>query len=424
MEVVLHYGLKIGASLIARTSLQRIIFGVLAAATDAATIVLISIGSGILYHHVVYQDPGRIVDYVQVGLITALLYLIPYVYRSEYLVVNYLEFKKHPAQIAHCWTITFVCLITLGFLTKTSVLYSRGWFIIFYASGLPAIVMVHMLLVQAANAGSQLGLLATKHLFLIGQEPDVREFVRKHKLWDLGLKIAGTAYLSGPSERARSDPSQRLIDDLSTAVARARALHPDGILMIVPWSDQATIDRCVDAFMTVPSSVYLATESFFDRFENIAIEKIGTVSSLQLLHPPLSIVSVGIKRAFDFAVAAAALILLSPLFILTSILIKLDSPGPVFFLQRRYGFNQKPFRIFKFRTMTTLEDGMNMRQADPNDSRVTRVGRFLRRSNIDELPQFINVLLGQMSLVGPRPHALAQTTHGANGLRSMLGGTT
>jgi polysaccharide biosynthesis protein PslA len=407
MDIVSYYGSKIGASFIARALLQRVIFGMLAAATDAATIILISIGTGVLYHQVVYQDPGRVADYAQIGLITALLYLIPYVYRSEYLVVNYLEFKRHPARIARCWTVTFVCLITLGFLSKTSVLYSRGWLIIFYTSGLPAIILVHMLLVQAVNAGSQLGLLATKHLFLIGQQPHVREFVRRHKLWDFGLKVAGVAYLSDPAERARSESSQRLNDDLSAAVTKARALDPDGILMIVPWSDQATIDRCIDAFMTVPSSIYLAAESYFDRFENIAIEKIGTVASLHLLHPPLSIVSVSIKRVFDFVIAAAALVLLSPLFILTSILIKLDSPGPAFFLQRRYGFNQKPFRIFKFRTMTTLEDGMNVRQADPNDSRVTRVGRALRRWNIDELPQLINVLLGEMSLVGPRPHAVA-----------------
>jgi lipopolysaccharide/colanic/teichoic acid biosynthesis glycosyltransferase len=88
-------------------------------------------------------------------------------------------------------------------------------------------------------------------------------------------------------------------------------------------------------------------------------------------------------------------------------MIRLDSPGPVFFLQRRYGFNQQMFRIFKFRTMTTLDDGDVIRQARRNDRRVTRMGRWLRRWNIDELPQLINVMRGEMSLVGPRPHALS-----------------
>jgi polysaccharide biosynthesis protein PslA len=407
IDTALHYGSKIGTSLLERTSLQRIIFAVLAGATDAATIVLMSIGTGILYHRFIYRDPGQLASYVQVGLMTALLYLIPYVYRSEYLVTNYLEFKKHPLRIARYWSFTFVCLITLGFLTKTSVLYSRGWLILFYASGLPAIILVHALLVQALNAGSQLGLLATKRLFLVGQESHVRDFVRRHKIWDVGLRIAGAACLSRLAEGSGSDRSQQLNDDLSVAVSRARILDPDGIFVIVPWSDQGTIDRCIEAFMTVPCSIHLAAESLLDRFEDISIEKIGPVASLHLLHPPLSILSVIIKRVFDFVVAAFALVALLPLFILTALLIKLDNPGPVFFKQRRYGFNQKPFRIFKFRTMTTLEDDVNVRQVDLHDSRVTGVGRILRRWNIDELPQLINVLLGDMSLVGPRPHALA-----------------
>jgi len=90
-----------------------------------------------------------------------------------------------------------------------------------------------------------------------------------------------------------------------------------------------------------------------------------------------------------------------------AILIKLDSPGPIFFVQRRYGFNQQPFRIIKFRTMRTLEDGPVIRQAQQNDPRLTRIGRWLRRWNIDEVPQLFNVLTGDMSLVGPRPHALS-----------------
>jgi len=92
---------------------------------------------------------------------------------------------------------------------------------------------------------------------------------------------------------------------------------------------------------------------------------------------------------------------------LVSLAIRLDSPGPVFFLQRRYGFNQEPFRIFKFRSMRTLDEGRHIPQAMADDPRITRVGRFLRRTNIDELPQLFNVLSGEMSLVGPRPHALA-----------------
>src|SRR5262249_16929676 len=113
------------------------------------------------------------------------------------------------------------------------------------------------------------------------------------------------------------------------------------------------------------------------------------------------------KRVFDLIVAGSALVLLAPVFVLIALMIRLDSPGPVFFRQRRYGFNQQMFRIFKFRTMNTLDDGDVIRQARRNDRRVTRMGRWLRQWNFDELPQLINVMCAEMSLGGPRPHALS-----------------
>jgi len=114
-----------------------------------------------------------------------------------------------------------------------------------------------------------------------------------------------------------------------------------------------------------------------------------------------------VKRCFDIAFATAALPTLLPLMMVTALLIKLDSRGPILFKQRRDGFNGGTFHIYKFRTMHVLEDGPVARQAMRNDPRVTRLGRWLRRSSIDELPQLFNVLSGEMSLVGPRPHPIS-----------------
>ena len=114
-----------------------------------------------------------------------------------------------------------------------------------------------------------------------------------------------------------------------------------------------------------------------------------------------------IKRILDVAVAGAALIALLPLLCIVALAIKLDSRGPVFFRQRRIGLNNQVFKIFKFRSMTVAQDGDVVEQAQRNDPRVTRVGRIIRSTSIDELPQLINVLLGHMSIVGPRPHAIA-----------------
>jgi putative colanic acid biosynthesis UDP-glucose lipid carrier transferase len=113
------------------------------------------------------------------------------------------------------------------------------------------------------------------------------------------------------------------------------------------------------------------------------------------------------KRAFDLVLSTMGLIFLIPLFLTVALAIRLESPGPVFFRQRRGGLGGKPFQIFKFRTMSVLQDADDVQHAKRGDSRITRVGSFLRRSSIDELPQLLNVLRGEMSLVGPRPHALA-----------------
>ncbi|MGH6852188.1 MAG: exopolysaccharide biosynthesis polyprenyl glycosylphosphotransferase [Methylocella sp.] len=122
---------------------------------------------------------------------------------------------------------------------------------------------------------------------------------------------------------------------------------------------------------------------------------------------PLSAFESAVKRTLDVGGSLTAILMLCPLFLLAAIAIKLDSAGPIIFRQRRTGFNAKEFVIFKFRTMSVLEDGPAIAQACRDDPRATLVGKFLRRSSIDELPQLLNVLKGEMSLVGPRPHAVA-----------------
>jgi putative colanic acid biosynthesis UDP-glucose lipid carrier transferase len=128
---------------------------------------------------------------------------------------------------------------------------------------------------------------------------------------------------------------------------------------------------------------------------------------IELQRKPLNAFELAFKRVIDLVFAAIALIVLSPLLILVAVAIRLDSPGPVLFRQRRRGFNGRQFCIVKFRTMSVLEDGKSISQATPGDQRITRLGKLLRRASIDELPQLWNVLTGSMSLVGPRPHALA-----------------
>jgi len=129
--------------------------------------------------------------------------------------------------------------------------------------------------------------------------------------------------------------------------------------------------------------------------------------SVEVRAEPLTRLERSAKRGFDVLVSLCALVALSPVLAVAALLIKLDSPGPVIFRQTRRGFDDREFKIWKFRTMTVMEDGGRIVQAQRDDTRVTAVGRVLRRTSIDELPQLINVLRGEMSIVGPRPHAVA-----------------
>jgi Undecaprenyl-phosphate glucose phosphotransferase len=375
---------------------------------DALVIAAISCLTGTIYHQLFYADAGSFTDFAEVGLVASLIFVLPGIVHGDYELTHYLSFKPHIRRAMTLWNIALLCLLMLGFLIKTTGEYSRGAIILFYLTGLPAILTVRYALVHTVLLGSKLGLLAAQRVFLIGRDEDINTFLRRYQPWDVGLQTVGTARLTSlPAGASAAERRHVLEADLKRAIDSARALSPESVFVIAPWSDIATIDRCVEELLTVPVEIHLGPERILDRFDQVRISKFGAMATLQLTRAPLSSFEVLQKRVFDLVIAGTALIMLAPVFALIALLIRLDSPGPVLFLQRRYGFNQQTFRIFKFRTMTTLDDGDVIHQACRNDRRITRMGRWLRRWNFDELPQLINVVRGEMSLVGPRPHALS-----------------
>jgi Undecaprenyl-phosphate glucose phosphotransferase len=192
---------------------------------------------------------------------------------------------------------------------------------------------------------------------------------------------------------------------LSEAIRTAQSGRVDEILLAIPWDQRRLIDSIVAILRVVPIPIRLAPDRSIEGLLHKPRTEIGSTWVVDLHRGPLTWSECAIKRTFDIALSSLALITLAPMMLVAAILIKIDSRGPVFFSQPRSGFNSKEFWIIKFRTMTVMEQGTEVKQATRNDKRVTRVGRWLRRSSIDELPQFLNVLRGEMSLVGPRPHA-------------------
>ena len=390
------------------TTFARQTVSVISVLADSVVIIAVSVLMGMGYHLMVYGGTGPLVSFLGVGAASAGAFVLPGILRAEYDLSYYLSFRPHLRRVFNYWNVTFVALLALAFLTRLMEDYSRGSMVLFYAAGLPALLIVRHALVHTIILGSKVGLVTAQRAFLIGTGEDISGFVRRYQPWSFGLHMVGVAPLTRiDSFASREERRQTLEADLRQAVESARNLRPDAVYIVTPWSETGTINRCVDEFLKMPVEIHLSPERILDRFEHVRIARHGPMASLQLTRAPLTWFEQTQKRVFDVAIAAGALIALSPLFVVVALAVWLETGRPVFFLQRRYGFNQQEFRIIKFRTMTTLEDGDVVRQAMRNDRRVTRIGRFLRKWNIDELPQLINVLKGDMSLVGPRPHALS-----------------
>ena len=205
---------------------------------------------------------------------------------------------------------------------------------------------------------------------------------------------------SGPEIRGR-------LDDL---IARARAGEIDRIIVALPQAADQRTQQIARRLEQLPVSVHVVTHISSDLVDQEAahrVSSLGPVGLLDVKSKPLADWSRVVKNTEDRVLGALFLVAVAPLLALVALAVKLDSPGPVFFRQRRRGLNLEVFEVLKFRTMHVLEDGTDLAQATRNDPRVTRVGRVLRRLSLDELPQLLNVLCGEMSLVGPRPHALA-----------------
>jgi Undecaprenyl-phosphate glucose phosphotransferase len=193
-------------------------------------------------------------------------------------------------------------------------------------------------------------------------------------------------------------------------VAGLRSLPLDDIIVLAYEAITREMLDLTSSLADLPVGVHIFSVAALDTIGSAQIGQFGSLRTLQLFQPPLSTFDLIIKRTFDIVCATLGLIILSPLLLVVSIAIKLDSRGPVLFPQIRHGFNNEEIKVFKFRSMSCMDDGRTFKQAVEDDPRVTRIGRIIRKTNIDELPQLINVLQGTMSIVGPRPHATAHNS--------------
>jgi putative colanic acid biosynthesis UDP-glucose lipid carrier transferase len=208
-------------------------------------------------------------------------------------------------------------------------------------------------------------------------------------------------------DRLQMPPSEVLLGNLADAADYVRSHRVELVYVALPMRGDARIAALLAGLSDSTTSVYFVPDLNVADVLQGRIDQVGGIPVLGIWETPYFGTNAILKRAFDVAAASAAVLLLGPLMAAIAVAVKLSSPGPVLFRQRRYGFGGDEITIYKFRSMTVLEDGAQVTQATRHDQRITPVGRVLRRLSLDELPQFVNVLQGRMSIVGPRPHAVA-----------------
>ncbi len=375
---------------------------------DVVCILALSVVTGVVYHQLAYGAPGDVLSFLRIGGVIAAVVVISNLFRGEYQLSHFLSVAPHARRTLQLWNVTFIGLLLVAFIGKVTEVYSRGWLLLYYASGLLALLFLRYLAVKIVRRSTGRNMIATKRVFLIGNAGQIERFLSEHRPSRGGIEIVGCRFLSAEVLSGSTGERQRALQrELASVIPSIRQLEPDAVFIVTPWSEQSVVDGCIEALLSLPAEIHLLPGYVFERYSNAQLARLGPIASLQLVRLPLSRLELVQKRLFDVVLSTVGLVLLAPLLLVIALLIKLDSRGPVFFLQRRYGFNQNPFRIIKFRTMVTLDDGPVVKQATRGDPRITRVGRWLRASNLDELPQLFNVLKGEMSLVGPRPHALS-----------------
>jgi Undecaprenyl-phosphate glucose phosphotransferase len=300
--------------------------------------------------------------------------------------------------------LAFSFFLSMLFVLKIAEWYSRGSFFFQFLAVCIAVVAVRGISHARLQAAIASGLVEARRAVLIGDPIYQGEVINRLK--DAGILTVGLfpfpdyGDAAGEPLGATSENPRRMIETF-------RTLRPDDIVILATADDLPRTAHLADTLSELPVALHVVPAGVSDLLASSRLAELGSLLTIQVLHPPLSAVEQAIKRAFDIVAASVGLLVLSPLFLIVSIAVKLDSRGPSFFRQTRHGYNNETIRVFKFRSMTSLEDGNQFTQAVKDDPRVTRLGRLLRRTNIDELPQLLNVLSGEMSIVGPRPHPIA-----------------
>ena len=339
-------------------------------------------------------------------LIIIVFFVSSYVYEQTSLYHNWRRgvLSAYIRDTITGWVIIVAILLSLGHITQFSEHFSKNvilsWIII-----TPLMLIISHLIVRGIIS-IQRSRGKLRFSAIIGAN-DISSKILQHISMQPLLFIENRGYFDDRVEnRINNDFGSRL-GKTKDIISYIKNNKVDIVFISLPMSSQPRILRILEELSDTTISIFfLPDTNIFDLLQ-ARVDQIGNIPVVSFSQSPHTGIDGVVKIASDYILATFFLVLLSPLMLCIALTIKLTSPGPIIFKQRRYGDNGEEIIVYKFRSMTVAEDGDNVAQAKKNDRRLTKIGSFLRRTSLDELPQFINVLQGRMSIVGPRPHAVA-----------------
>ncbi len=371
------------------------------------TVVILSLGLGI---YMLYVWPIYGFYWVtNIGMVAlAALSLITFEAMGLYDVSIIRTIPSQAGRLIVAWTMVFLIAFATAFFLKAGGEFSRVWLSAWYVSGLFLLFPLRVALSGMVSRWSRSGRLQRRATIVGGGESAQKLVASLAMQGDTDVSICGF-FDDRTDDRSLTEiggiPKLGTVDDL---VQFARQTRVDLVIVTLPISAEARVLDMVRKLWVLPVDIRLSAHTAKLRFRPRAYSYVGNVPVLDIFDRPIADWDLVLKWLFDKVVGTLALIGLLPLFIVTAIAIKLDSRGPIFFRQKRYGFNNELIEVYKFRSMyVDQSDATASKLVSKGDPRVTPVGRFIRKTSIDELPQLINVVFkGNLSLVGPRPHAV------------------
>ena len=315
---------------------------------------------------------------------------------------------RQMTRMASSWAFVFLLFIGASFFAKLGDTISRVWLSACFFVGLGALFADRIILRSMVRRWAREGRL-DRRTIIVGSDQNGENLIRALNAQDdSDIQILGVFDDRNDSRALDTCAGQPKLGKIDDIVEFARRTRIDLVLFALPISAETRILDMLKKLWVLPVDIRLSAHTNKLRFRPRSYSYLGKVPTLDVFEQPITDWDMVLKSAFDRIVGAIILVLLAPVMALVALAIKLDSPGPVLFLQKRYGFNNERIDVFKFRSLFHDQaDPLASKVVTKGDKRVTRVGRFIRKTSLDELPQLFNVVFkGNLSLVGPRPHAV------------------